>query len=183
MLDEECSLPRGSELSLVEKLHQLHESKDPAAVYARPPPISNRTGARGSSGLHCGGPGVHSGGSGLGSGQTGLHSGGPGLHSGGPVGPPPPQFVIRHYAAEVTYTVEGWIERNRGHLRCVYIYIYRGIRISICLTNYLSIYRSKCLNISIYLSIYLYVCLSVYLFISLNIYLSIFLSIYLYRYR
>jgi hypothetical protein len=110
LLDEECFLPRGSESALVDKLHALHASSP--AVYARPPPLSSRP-ARGGGGRSAGGgnaaapprlPG-------------GLGRGGGGAAKPLGVGTPPPQFVVRHYAADVVYTVDGWIDRNRGLLR------------------------------------------------------------------
>eukprot|EP00967_Tisochrysis_lutea_P011090 scaffold12578_cov30-Tisochrysis_lutea.AAC.9 len=96
MLDEECALPRGSERSLVEKLDRLHAA---GAIYARPPPSSSRsTRTLASSGAD----------------RAPRHSHGGNVAA---APPPAPQFAIRHYAAEVVYTVDGWVERNKGLLR------------------------------------------------------------------
>eukprot|EP00962_Isochrysis_galbana_P034138 scaffold11508_cov84-Isochrysis_galbana.AAC.1 len=108
MLDEECALPRGSEASLVHKLHTMHGASP--AVFGRPPPPSSRPARAGRSGSAS----SAGGGAGLPRPPGALICSG-----GGAATPPapPPQFVVKHYAAEVTYTVDGWIDRNRGLLR------------------------------------------------------------------
>ncbi|RNF00332.1 putative myosin heavy chain [Trypanosoma rangeli] len=66
LLDEECTLGKGSELAFLEKLHQAHTGK---SSFFEKKKVSRDT------------------------------------------------FIIHHYAASVTYNVDGWLEKNRDTLK------------------------------------------------------------------